>query len=989
MPFPVAITGGQQTQLRQKFQRFKQFLAVTPFEIVWQAEVDENLTATAYDQFDWTNESGSYGGFADVREGMTVFITSSAGSVESDFKNPVLRGRARTDPDATTFFINKLGDNIDDTMYVTVIYDYDLHERNQETDVDGEWFKDSDIPYTALPPYVSDGLQSTYIDYSGDATVTIEFAPTISALTDGATISSLLWDVDDGSITVGTTTTNDITVEFPGAVTNEWRWVRLEFTDDNGTSYYFVFQVFTVDITDTANSDVLVMLGSNGATVQGNWIEGFSSAKLANEDVSGILPNTRCTLFSVGWYGGTTTPIVTNIMLIGRLRAEITSQNTNLDTARRSTTNFSLEGFGQQLGALPVPPLGIIDTDSPTKFTEVTDPTPRRAIMYVLIWHSTFASLCAVQFDSDVDDYVDKNFFMDNTSSMLNLVNQQARYIQAQMTFAASGEAAVNREANYIPTVDRGGIPAIFLALSIDRASWEIDIDPKDRVSLVETGATSYDTSSKTRIPYLGRSPVQGLGSGHEPERLDGILLKADLSGSDAQNALQSITGNHLTNMNPKPVLRVTWAGAGGYWWITPVQWHVYRFIVDAGENIRGVGYDSGDDWLCTSVSHTHNNEDGTKVVVAIFELVSLPGRAGRYAGQIIIDAPTGEAQVYTGSVYNGDPDNPLVNYPDNDPGFELGAYPTSSASGPVEDALNEPAPLGAQTLNVPMWVGNVVSTTNDSENGELYTITVEGDGVVLEPTSWAITWRFALSNGKWDPITATDGDVGGAWIDGVGWIATLAPPGNINTMIAMSRVFGANTTLTDAQADYDLDNSGDWDGASPLNAITIFPDNTEAGAITLVSTSADTDPTDTDKTLVYAGSQVVNDVDALEVQIHSARDFGHVEQGDVTILSIFAAGIGDPPFGLGQGERGDAFYRGYDTDDGVSLYAAGSGLLINGSTPTNIPVFSSVHSYSLQVTGDGNPISFKFQDSDYSDNDRVPLVVTVTGPGMNPEVLP
>jgi hypothetical protein len=971
MPFPTAITAGQQTQLRQKDQTFKQFLAVTPFRIVWQAEVNEALTSTVYDEFEWVNESGSYGTFTDVKEGMAVFITDSAGATATDFKNPVVRGRARTSPNATTFFINKIGTNISTSQYVTVIEDYDLHERNQETDVNGNWLKDSAISYSPPPPYVSDGLQSTYIDYSGDATVTLSFAPTITPTAAGATIVSQVWDVDDGTITVGTSTDKDITVQFPGFATNEHRWVRLEFTDSNGVSYYFVFEVFTTDITDGANSDVLLFLGSEGAATSGSWVDGFSSSKLAYEDVSGVLPNTRCTLFSVDWYAGTTAPIVTNIQLVGRLRAETTAQDTSVEIARESNTNFTIEGFAQQLGRLGAPPLAVIDTDSPADFTQMTDPTPRRAIMYALIWHSTFASLCAVQFDSDVDDYVDQNFLMDDTSSMLGIVNQQARLIQAQMTFARSGEAAIKREVNYIPTADRSSVPSIFISLSIDRASWQVDIDPVARVSTVEVGGTTYNTTLKTRTPYQSLSPVEGIGEGNEPEQLPGILLKSDLNSTNARAAVQSIAGNHLTNMNPKAVLRVVWA-TGGYYWISPNQWQVYRFIIDAGENIRGVGYSSSDTWLCTSTS-TSQDSTGKRSVTAVFEQVSLPGRAGNYSGQIIIDAPTGEAQVYTGSAYTGDPDNPLINYDSNDPDFELSALGGDSSQGPVQDAINEPPAVNSQNLSVPFWAGDTVSTANNTVIGEIYTITIQGDAAIGE--NWTKHFDF-VNDGAQGWVVFNSDMTRNNVFDSNGLNGGVHGTASGKWLVAWMTLAISSTFIKSYEATYSLDRDGEVPEPGVVNRIGdgVYTAETFTEGIDQILGKTGID---TNLTTVYN-----------EVRLSYNGGDGHTPGGFCYVTSARITGTGANDWGLVSSDRGDAFYQDYSAGS-ASLYPAGSGLLINGSTPSTLPLFAANHSYTLQYTGDGNPIDFKFQDGDYSDNDRVPLAITVTGPGMNPEVLP
>ena len=266
-------------------------------------------------------------------------------------------------------------------MYITVIDDYEIVERAQHRGVDGTFYKDWDITFEKLPPTLS-GLQSVYADLTAGATAIYSFAPIAVAQASGATISSWLWDVGDGSITVGTSSTQNITVSFPGYVTNEHRWVELKVTDSNGNYTIFHFEVYTVDPTSSSAS----ILNINKVDVSGTVEDGFNAvvSPWAGFSKTDVLDETRCTIVSVDNYGGTSTPIVSNIIMIGRLRTEDNATSGSDTHGTLQTSTLNIEGFGTRLARLPAPALYIIDDATPTVWGRIKDLDPTRAMVYFL-----------------------------------------------------------------------------------------------------------------------------------------------------------------------------------------------------------------------------------------------------------------------------------------------------------------------------------------------------------------------------------------------------------------------------------------------------------------------------------------------------------------------------------------------------------------------------------------------------------------------------
>lgn len=436
MPFPSILSGGQLTQVRATTQDFQQYLLLCPNDIIWQTQPDENLTDTVYAEFDWTGTL--QGDRADVKQGMTVLITTSP----SDLSTIILRGRVRLVPDATDFFINETGVNLSTAYYVTVINDFDIHERLERRTVDGSVFKDWDLVFETLPPLIT-GLQSTFIDTSGTATVNFVFTATGDATASGATISTWSWFVDDGTINSGSGTAS-IDVTFPGAVTNEHRWVVVTATDSNGTETYFAFEVYTVDLTDTSPTTIKLDIGD--VSLSGTLNEGFNADVRGWAGIGSVLDQTRANLLSVDNYAGTATPITQNVSFIGRLRTESNLTRGDELYAVVQDTRFTIEGFGTQLGRLHGPGLYIQTSTNATDWGFITTMTIKRALVYMLGWHSTFLTVSGVTFNSDHADYQWPEFVVQE-SSILEWVNSVADDYNALLIFAADNQSTFQRDA--------------------------------------------------------------------------------------------------------------------------------------------------------------------------------------------------------------------------------------------------------------------------------------------------------------------------------------------------------------------------------------------------------------------------------------------------------------------------------------------------------------------------------------------------------------
>jgi hypothetical protein len=948
MPFNAALTEGQITQVRKQTQAFEHYLLVNPNDIVWQAEVNDTKSGENYADFEWANTQ--QGDRTHVMVGMVMVITDAA----DDFSAPVLRGRIRAAPGATSVYVNETGTNIDATMYVTVFDDFDIMERLQRVGPDGTKYKDWDDTWSDLPPIIA-GLQSVYADFSEADPVAFSFSPTATAVASGANISTWAWDIDDGSFTGGTSDSDqNIQCTFPGYGTNEHRWVHLTVTDDNGNAATFHFEVYTI----AKNSSSAVKLDTGQLQITGTIEEGWNATISAWDGMalSEVYDQTRVAIAGIDNYDGTATPIVSNILMVGRLRSEDDSTDADELATVDNQTTFTIEGFATQLARIPAPALSIEDQDAPDAWGEMTDPDPLRAIVYFLAFHTTFCSLSAISHDT-LTDYVLGDFSLGETNALDN-VNQQMESCNGVAAFAPSGETTLRRMASYQSDADRVGLTTVFGFTTADITPNRAQLyEYGETVGEIEAGAVVYNTTlNDIQYRYIGRAPASSFGSGHESVQLNGQVLVKNSSDSTARAELIQRTADHLAYVNPKA--RLTVGLMDGFWFLIPSLHQRYTFTLGATDTARGRVYSTSDYWQLISITYTADNATNERLITATFEEETQGGNAG-VAVTLVPDINALDYSLPPISAYDFFPDDPLTNFPVDDP--EIDPYLGGGMlSAMMPDSNNQDSPIGCEVLNIPMWYDASRATTRNTTLGEPYVIRVEGEATLND--EWVHTLDFRGSNEGFS-ILNSHGSFGANGIDGT----DDGTPGDA-VQIEARRTLGAAFDITSAVIVYSASNLSGVD-----SSVQVKLGGTSAINVSLPAEGSNKDITAIGLTLNGA-------------QIDILFDTG-LTDGQVTVHEITFSGPGANPFsGTGTLSRGDAFYYGYD-EGAAELYPGDQGLTLDGDRPDTIGSFSPSHVYEFTATGDGSTFSFSFDLSDYTDVSRNILKITICGDNMGTTV--
>ena len=183
-----------------------------------------------------------------------------------------------------------------------------------------------------------------------------------------------------------------------------------------------------------------------------------------------------------------------------------------------------------------------------------------------------------------------------------------------------------------------------------------------------------------------------------------------------------------------------------------------------------------------------------------------------------------------------------------------------------------------------------------------------DDDWITLCDTcAWIYTIDFTSEQGDWEVGTIFMAEYQGTYVSSTGWQTTWqnngddpGVPGHNDSTRALCIIYPlsltGDTVINHCSAHYDLTNSGNWDGSAVLQRVDV---NTGEATPNLATVSAPSDPTGTNKGLVFLGDQYLDsDAEYLRVSLFSGRLFENSDPGgQATLTSISFSGAGENPF--------------------------------------------------------------------------------------------
>lgn len=1013
MPFPRPLTAAELILLRNYGDyRASTNLAYCPQTVVFQAEVATGIVTGVFAEVEFDNVT--VGAFGDIQPGMTVYIGAT-----SNIRFATLNTYARKDATSDTLFIGESAVVLQAGDVMTVVADFTLRELLLHINTAGTVLVNWDVTYQAPAPLIGN-LQSAYIDPRTSGAATLTFSPTGIPMTYGATITAWLWDVADGTITVGSSSTQRITATFPQGE----RWIHVTVTDSNGVSHTRHSWI-NVGLTYTIQN-----IGSPPITdsLADGWNLSLETWDFQGATILRSLPeNTLCVVYTAEIFGdGSSTPLVTNIDFIGRTRGESSNTVGDEEWSTLQTGGLEMEGFGSQLNRLSSPQLSIAHSTSPAAWGQVNRPTVPRFIGHLGTYFNTLWGLCSPYFNipftyiasttnadatvtvtdtsiliagmgvsgtgipggTTIDSITNKTTFelsanatatgtptltftpeySDNRfiSTSLTItetsagaaLDRIAKWINAGLDYAASGEIDIRRHAFYLDAVEKTQLKTLVNITGGDYQEYTLDIEYPDLVGRAFTGAEFFSTSLNATRYITGSAPPVARGNGEGQATEDGQILTADTTEGDNITELNVRTAGLYADSQPKDKIDILFYDAWrGYFVASRSRWLTMTLL--AASNIMGRLYTSTQRWICTAVSYNLLLETGeiANRATLILEPVTGSAQVASAISPAIVEPALPDLPAF--NPYPGMELEGSINYPVDEPTLDdlqpIDSY--SDSYGNEEVAQNYPPP-GCRAFSI-LMNDSVGVTTPTLMNAAIYTVRSSGVGQIADG-GWSQTGiDFEASEQDFAPVV-TSADLA-VYSSGDGFTRVYDVTGSGDSETRIFRAFADTTTFNRVRV------------RVTCNTEFSFAVFSSSGAV-----NSSTFPAKTDEWIELAA--VFTD-DYLRLDLFAA-------DGDFTLtfheLEAFGTGInpftGSPGSGL---VNADSYYYFDPANESVGYPYTGYGLTFDGAAPDYLPPYNTNHVYESTITGAGAGVDVKFSDTDYGDNAASTINVRICGDGL------
>lgn len=593
-----------------------------------------NMPSTSYPVTHITYDGVTLGAFADIIPDMTLLLGTTDGA------DNLGRVRVQNVATGTLIAVGRISQGIEDgtldildNAYITVLDDYRVWSKiprmilDDDPDTpDVDTFKDSDIPVLSyndeIPPKSNPGpFFADYID-PDTGVITVQFpkegTDVSYAVAEGATITDYLWDVVDGTITVGTTTSAVITATFPAGR----RWVGLTVTDSNGkvqTSRTFVLAVDPDDdVTyDHTGSELTFTLAQDGTKL--DMVLGSPLPRNTYYDGCLVLV----------WQDSASSPGSRDHMrFVGWLQAEDWNLAASKQGLKRATTLHCVDIAGR-LKELPGFPQALERSDEEIGWEYMPDLTMNRALNYLGAWHTTAWSLADVILPPTGDSYPAMRIDTSGGNIFDQLSSTSKKMVPAHiLTCTPAGELIFVLDWMEIDIEDRPAAAQELTEDDIGQVSSSYNRQPK--VHVLNTGAIQASTDwviedGEETLPLLfSKAPGDAFSQGTSD------VLESEGIAID-QETLNKATGHRYARHNARYApFSIDLANLEDVWWFIPA--YMERIELTIGTEYaaqRGLDFTSGFGQLKQSTVRLQEEKRGSKISASLqweYETFGNPG---------------------------------------------------------------------------------------------------------------------------------------------------------------------------------------------------------------------------------------------------------------------------------------------------------------------------------------------------------------------------
>jgi hypothetical protein len=569
--------------------------------VVFQASVNGSVTFPATTL---TVDNVTVGSISDIVDGMTIEVLDGSGNSRGLLRVAVGAGSG------SVIQVNEFSAatvNAQDGDTVIIRDEFRIFDRL--VSATSKLNKDSRTLYTdagSNPPPVSNagGLFAGFTDIGQVyATVTFDAVDSFTLDPDSGGTTSYVWDVDDGTITVGSTTTEAITVQFPVG----FRHVKLTVTDSSNAKS--TVRWVPVWVHSRVNSDgdypKSVLLESRDYTTEG-WTAQFQLPVGSEASIDNLPDGALVIVWEEQYYGGSLAQYGSNvsnrshIKFVGFLDRDQITIDAEVDTV--TFTAVSPLGILAQTPALPQL---TVQASSPDKWHKIKTNSVHRTLWYLWYWHTT----AFLYFDFKLPSSGDLTFnrlATTVTSNQLEQFRDIASSLGLVVTCDWLGRLLVDFDPQLLDTSARSGRTTAYNLTTADMVRIEWEREHRWQGKQVTGEGITDGTAASSNDPVFSRGP------GNAPAPLGTGVESFDRQIVDNQADLNERTGLYFAKVNSLYNGRKVPRGLRlimrpGYDVFDPALQEYVTLTLPASTNRRVVAFTSSTKWLVVGASVAYN----------------------------------------------------------------------------------------------------------------------------------------------------------------------------------------------------------------------------------------------------------------------------------------------------------------------------------------------------------------------------------------------
>ena len=599
----------QATTFRTTRHQFRAFLSYLPQTVVFAASVNGTPTFPTQTV---TVDNVTTGAIGDCQAGQTVEFFAAGVSI----------GKTRVAYGAGSGAVLQIAElstgsiNIQDNCTLRVYDEFRIWDKL--VSATAALNKDSRIAYSdqgSNPPPVANagGLWAGFLD-TGQSYATVTFDASVSYVIDPDSAGTLtyLWDVGDGTITVGSDTDAAITVQFPAGT----RHVKLTVTDSGNSKATVRWIPVLVHSRVSSSSDypVSVLLDSRNYTSEG-WACSFQLPVGTEASLSSLPDGALVVVWEDEQYGATNASYGSNVSGRSHIRfvGYLDNDQISIDADNDEVIFTALSPLGILAKTPALPHLTVQDA-APANWQEIKTNSVYRTLWYLWYWHTTLFSY----FDFVRPVSTDLNYTRLATTVTSNAL-EQFRDIASALNLNATsdwlGRLIMDTEPQTEDSSARSSrtIAYDFTTADVVALEWERPHSGEVK-TVVGEGVTDGSSAAANKAVYAkwpGRAP-SWLGT--STETLSRQIV-ADQDDMNERTVLYGAMLNGLYNGQIVPKgLRLTLRG--GYDVIDPALQEFVTLTLAAATNRRGVAFTSSTRWIVREAEVVYDPDLGSKEVV-------------------------------------------------------------------------------------------------------------------------------------------------------------------------------------------------------------------------------------------------------------------------------------------------------------------------------------------------------------------------------------